>query len=94
MKLDDNKIEIDIKDSYIDDYDYSKNKFKLYKDIFLSHFKSLFLKRVRYLIKDIKGMFCEIFLPIVVVIIGCFLSTVTFYALQPTLLLSTKYYPE
>ena len=39
--------------------------------IFKSHFISLFLKRLRYLKKDLKGMFCEIFFPIVLVIIGC-----------------------
>ena len=45
----------------------------------MSHFKSLILKRYQYSIKDKKGLICEIFLPIIIVIIGCLLAQITFY---------------
>jgi ATP-binding cassette subfamily A (ABC1) protein 3 len=69
-----------------------KNKFTKQREVIYSHFKAIVLKRMRNLKRDYKGMLCEIFIPVVVVLIGCIISTINFWALQPTLILSPSFY--
>ena len=48
------------------------------KDIFLTHFKGLFIKRYHYSKRDKKGILCEIIVPIIMVIIGLSIMTISF----------------
>lgn len=51
-----------------DDFNLQQDKIKSSCTLFLLHFKALFIKRLIYFKRDLRGIFCEILLP-------CFLGT-------------------
>ena len=58
-----------IKDS-LDEFDPKKDKIQDKWGLFKSHFTALSAKRFHYFKRDKKGLCCEIFLPIIMIIIG------------------------
>ena len=56
------------------------------------HFKAIIVKRYHYFKRDVKSLICEIFLPIVVVIVGLLLMTIKFAVDSPPLLLNSSIY--
>ena len=46
--------------------------------IFFSHFAGLFIKRYHYSKRDKKGILCEIVVPIIMVLLGLLLTTISF----------------
>lgn len=57
------------------------------------HFWAIIMKRVRYFKRDIKGLMCEIFLPILIVVVGLLLMTIKFNVESPPLTLSLDTIP-
>ena len=51
------------------------------------HFKALFMKRVRYFKRDVRGLICELILPAAIVLAGLSLMTIKFNVEAPPLLL-------
>lgn len=59
-----------LEDTEIDNFDLNQVRVKNPTSLFYMHFIALFLKRVRFFRRDLKGLICEIFLPCLVVIGG------------------------
>ena len=62
------------------------------KDIFLTHFKGLFIKRYHYSKRDKKGILCEIIVPIIMVIIGLSIMTISFLKESGALIMEPSMY--
>ena len=54
------------------------------------HFKALFMKRVRYFKRDVRGLICELILPAAIVLAGLSLMTIKFNVEAPPLLLQPQ----
>ena len=61
--------------------------------MFAMHFKALLKKRMIYFRKDIKGLFCELFIPMMVVLLGLALTKIQFMSNKPNLLLQPEWGP-
>jgi hypothetical protein len=61
---------------------------------FFNLFNILVWKRIIYFSRDKKGLFMEIIIPILIMLMGCALLTVTFIINQPPLLLGFNLYPQ
>lgn len=68
----------DITYQNIDDFDMKSIKIESFLSLFWLRLQALILKRLRYFKRDMKGIIAEIFLPIIVVIIGLCLMLITF----------------
>jgi ATP-binding cassette subfamily A (ABC1) protein 3 len=54
----------------VDDFDLTHQKLTGDFTLFLTHFSALIKKRLLYFKRDLRGLMCEIFLPILIVIVG------------------------
>jgi ATP-binding cassette subfamily A (ABC1) protein 3 len=54
----------------IDDFDLSHQKLTGELTLFYTHMLALIKKRILYFKRDTRGLLCEVFLPILIVIIG------------------------
>ena len=79
----------DIKDKYLKDF-----RIKSKKKIFFLQIKALIKKRFLYFSRDITSLLCELFLPVVIVIIGLSLTKIKFLKDPESLIFSPKVYPE
>ena len=55
--------------------------------MFFKHFAAVFIKRFHYSKRDKKGFFCEIMLPIIMVIFGLAIMTIKFIKESPSLII-------
>jgi ATP-binding cassette, subfamily A (ABC1), member 3 len=54
----------------LDDFDLSHEKIQGALNLFFTHMRALIAKRLLYFKRDLRGVACEIFLPILIIIIG------------------------
>jgi hypothetical protein len=73
------------------DYDFKESYLPGFKK-FRTLLKVLIWKRILYFKRDIKGLFLEIIIPLVIIVIGCALLTVQFITLQKGILLDMSFY--
>ena len=62
------------------------------ENLFTSHFKALMYKRFFYWIKDKVGIVCELFLPMIFILVGCLIINYQFVRTFDELELSTSFY--
>lgn len=62
--------------------------------LFFMHFKALMLKRLIYFSRDIKGLICEVFIPIIIVVIGLMLMLIQFVTEGPWISMEVSNYEE
>lgn len=79
--IDVSEIEYDFKDSYMTPMTR-----------FVNLFRVLIWKRLIYFKRDIKGLFMELVLPIMLTLMGVALLTVTFITIEPALEMSMSFY--
>jgi len=58
----------------LDDFDLAKDRIKGRWNIFWTHSIALIMKRIHYFKRDQKGLFCELFLPVIMIIIGILIT--------------------
>ncbi|KAL4429304.1 hypothetical protein ABPG74_002290 [Tetrahymena malaccensis] len=78
----------------VDDFDLNQVRIKGEFNIFWTHFKALCLKRIRYFKRDLGGFFCEIFLPIIIIVIGMSLNKLSTLVDQPSQILTPELYSK
>lgn len=88
--LKDNLIVEDNKE--LDNFDLAKVRITNPVALFFRHFNALFLKRVRYFRRDIRGLICEIFLPCALIVVGLAILMITFIIDSPYIVLTPDMY--
>mmetsp|Transcript_24372 Transcript_24372/g.21540 ORF Transcript_24372/g.21540 Transcript_24372/m.21540 type:complete len:1036 (+) Transcript_24372:413-3520(+) len=75
-----------------DEFDLKKEKIQGSWNIFKNHFSALVIKRYHYFKRDKKGLMLELFLPVLMVIIGIALTKSSFLQDPKTLDITTEYW--
>ena len=90
---------VGLKDNFIvednkelDNFDLAKVRITNPVALFFRHFNALFLKRVRYFRRDIRGLMCEIFLPCIIIVLGLAILLITFINDSPSIVLTPDMY--
>ena len=78
----------------IDDFELNSVRMSGTLDVFLSHFYALVLKRIHYFKRDRRGLICEIFLPIFIIILGLVLLNIQITIQSPYLPLSNNIFQK
>lgn len=60
----------------VDNFDLNSVRIKNPVQLFLTHFWALVMKRVHYFKRDKKGLFCEMILPCILIVIGLWSMTI------------------
>lgn len=76
------------KQGEIDDFDLNAVRTPPGMRLFFIHFVALFLKRVRFFKRDLRGLICEVFLPMAVVLVGLSILLINFILESPVVLLT------
>ncbi|KAL4429303.1 hypothetical protein ABPG74_002289 [Tetrahymena malaccensis] len=76
------------KQKEVDDFDLSKVRIKGSFSIFSQHFSALLKKRFHCFRRDIGGLFCEVIIPVALIILGLLVSTAISVNLTPTIILT------
>ena len=84
LKFDKKKTEND----EIDDFNLASVKIKGKTALFFVHFWALFVKRLQYFKRDKKGLFCELLLPCIIIVVGLCLTFIQFIYTSPQMIMS------
>ena len=78
LNRENNENNVNLKNDSLEDKDLEELRMKSSSSIFLMQMKGLMKKRFIYFSRDIGGLICEVFLPIIIVIIGLSLTKINF----------------
>ena len=78
----------------IDDFDLSSVRMSGTLNIFFTHFTALVLKRFHYFKRDRRGLICEVFLPILIILLGLGLLNIQIPIQDPYLPLTSNIFQK
>ncbi|EAR99563.1 ABC transporter family protein (macronuclear) [Tetrahymena thermophila SB210] len=76
----------------VDNFDLNSVRIKSRFLIFCAHFRALCVKRFLYFRRDIRGLLCEVLLPILIVIVGLAITLINNIQSSPSLLIEPSIY--